>query len=101
MNLFKVVNQCCLVTKSCPTVCNPLIAACQAPLSLGFPGQEYWGGLPFPSPGNLPYPGIKPTSPALAGEFFTTELPGKPTLNPKLNLIQSTHKPIPSLTLST
>ena len=40
--------------------------------------QEYWSGLPFPLPGDLPDPGIKPTSPALAGRFFTTELPGKP-----------------------
>ena len=40
--------------------------------------QEYWSGLPFPPPGDLPDPGIKPASPALAGRFFTTELPGKP-----------------------
>ena len=54
----------------------------QAPLAMGFPRQEYWGGLPFPSPGDLPDPGIKPTSimsPALAGGFFTTEPPKKPT----------------------
>ena len=44
---------------------------------MGFPRQEYWSGLPFPSPGDLPIPGIKPASPALAGGFFTTELPGK------------------------
>jgi len=44
---------------------------------MGFPRQEYWSGLPFPS---LPYPGIKPASPALVGGFFTTEPPGKPTL---------------------
>ena len=42
---------------------------------MGFPRQEYWSGLPFPPPRDLPDPGIKPTSPALAGEFFTTELP--------------------------
>ena len=49
--------------------------ACQAPLSMGFPRQEYWNGLPFLSPGDLPNPGIKPASfmfPALAGMFFTT-----------------------------
>ena len=39
--------------------------------------QEYWSGLPFPSPGDLPHPGVEPTSPALAGRFFTTEPPGK------------------------
>ena len=52
--------------------------ACQAPLSMEFSRQEYWSGLPFPTPGNLPNLGIKPTSPAspaLAGEFFTTEPP--------------------------
>ena len=51
----------------------------QAPLSMGFPRQEYWSGLSFPSPGNLPDPRIKPMSPALAGGFFTTEPPGKPS----------------------
>ena len=50
----------------------------KAPLSMGFPRQEYWGGLPFPPLGNLPNPGIKPVSPALAGRFFTTEPPEKP-----------------------
>ena len=45
---------------------------------MGFPRQEYWSGLLFPSPGDLPDPGIKPESPALAGRFFTTALPGKP-----------------------
>ena len=48
----------------------------QAALSVGFPGQEYWSGLPFPSPGDLPGPGIESTSPALAGGFFTTGPPG-------------------------
>ena len=54
--------------------------ALQAPLSMGFPRQEYWSGLPFPAPGDLPNPGIEPVSlvsPALAGRFFITELPGK------------------------
>ena len=46
---------------------------CQAPLSMGFPRQEYWTGLPFLSPGDLPNPGIEPSSPALADRFFTTE----------------------------
>ena len=44
----------------------------QAPPSMEFPRQEYWSGLPFPTPGDLPDPGIKPTSPALAGRFFNT-----------------------------
>ena len=51
--------------------------ACQAPLSIGFPRQEYWSRLPFPSPEDLPDPGTEPTSLALAGRFFTTEPPGK------------------------
>ena len=53
----------------------PWIFSCQALLSMGFSRQEYWSGLPFPPPGDLPNPGIKPMSPALAGRFFTTELP--------------------------
>ena len=64
---------------SCSAVPNyfviPWIVACQAPLSMEFSRQEYWSGLPFPTPGDLPDPGIKPTflvSPELAGEFFTT-----------------------------
>ena len=51
----------------------------QAPLSMGFFRQEYWSGLPFPSPGDLPDPGIKPGSPALQADFLPTELQGKPT----------------------
>ena len=49
----------------------------QAPLSIGFPRQEYWSGLPFPPPGDLPHPETKPTFPALAGRFFTAEPPRK------------------------
>ena len=54
--------------------------ACQAPLSVGFSRQESWSGVPFPSPGDLPDPGIELTSPALAGGFFTAEPPGMPPL---------------------
>ena len=53
----------------------------QAPLSMGFFRQEYWSGLPFPTPGDLFDPGMEPASPAspaLVGGFFTTEPPGKP-----------------------
>ena len=57
---------------------TPWIVACQAPLSMEFPRQEYWSGLPFPSPGDLLDPEIKPKTPALTGGFFTTESPGKP-----------------------
>ena len=58
-----------------------LTIAHQAPLSIGFPREEYLRGLPIPLPGDLPDPGMKPASPvssALTGRFFTTEPPGKP-----------------------
>ena len=57
----------------------------QAPLSVGFPRQEYWSGLPFPPPGNLPDPEIEPkspASPALASGFITTEPCGKAYFSP-------------------
>ena len=50
---------CCSVMSN--SLCPPWTVACQAPLSVGFPRQEYWSGLPFPSPGDLSHPGIKPT----------------------------------------
>ena len=56
----------------------PRTVARQVPLSMGFSRQEYWSGLPFPTPGDLSNPGIKLVSPALAGGFFTTEPLGKP-----------------------
>jgi len=56
---------------------TPWTAACQAPLSMGFPRQEYWSGLPFLTPGDLSDPVIKLTSPSLAGGFFVTEPPRK------------------------
>ena len=55
-----------------------MLSHVQVPLSLGFCRQEYQNGQPFPLPGDLPSPGIEPVSPALAGCFFTIELPGKP-----------------------
>ena len=54
-----------LVAKLCPTLVIPWAGAHQAPLSMGFSRQKYWSGLPFPSPGDLPHPGIKPESPTL------------------------------------
>ena len=48
---------------------------------MGFPRQEYWSVLPFPTPGDLPDSGMEPVSPALAGGLFTAEPPGKPTLS--------------------
>ena len=69
-----------LVTKSCPTLAAPWTAACQAPLCMGFSRQEYWSGSPFPSPGDLPDPCIKPGSAALQADSLLTELGGKPPL---------------------
>ena len=65
----------CSVAKLCPIIATSLTVAHQAPLSMRFPRQEYWSGLPFPSPGDLPDPGIKPWSPALQED----SLPTKPT----------------------
>ena len=56
---------------------TPWTVALQVPLSMGFPRQEYWSGLPFPSSGDLPNPGIESRSPALAGRFFAIVPPGK------------------------
>ena len=75
-------KECCcsLVAKSCPSLLQPcrLYVACQAPLFMGFPRQEYWNGLPFPSPGALYNPGFEPRSPALQADSLPSELPGKP-----------------------
>ena len=57
---------------------TPWIVAHQAPLSMGFLRQEYWSGLPFPSPGDLPKPGIKPRSPQLQADSLPSEPQGKP-----------------------
>ena len=58
----------------------PWTIACQAPLTMGFSSQKYRSGLPLPSPGDLPDPGIELVSPALVGRFFMTEPPGKPSV---------------------
>ena len=63
---------CFLVAKSCPTLATPCTVARQAPLSMGFPRQEYRSGLPFPSPGDLPDPAIEPGSPALQANSLVT-----------------------------
>ena len=66
------------VAQSCPTLCDPMNVAYEALPSMGFSRQEYWSGLPFPSPGDLHDPGIKPRSPALQADTLPSELPGKP-----------------------
>ena len=66
-----------LVAKSCLTLATLWTVAHQASLSIGFSREEYWSGLPFPSPGDLPDPGIEPGSLALQADSLPTELPGK------------------------
>ena len=69
------------MAKLCQTLVIPWTVDCQAPLSMGFPRQEYWSGLPFPSPGDLPKSGVKSESslsPALEDKFFTTDSPENP-----------------------
>ena len=67
-----------LVAQSCPTLCDPWTVACQAPLYMEFFRQEYGCGLPFPTPGDLPNPGIELRSPTLKVDSSPSELPGKP-----------------------
>ena len=71
-----------LIIKLCPTLATAQTVAHQAPLCMGFSGQEYWSGLPFPSPGDLPDPVCEPGSPALQADSLPTELQGKPTVVP-------------------
>ena len=66
---------------------TPWTVAYQVPQSMGFSRQEYWSGLPFPSPGDLPDPGIEPRSPALQADALPFEPPGKSHLKYKLNLL--------------
>ena len=67
------------VAQSCPTLCDPWTVAHQAPPSMGFSRQEYWSGLPFPSPGDPPDPGIEPRPPTLQADALTPAPPGKVT----------------------
>ena len=66
-----------LVTQSCLTLCDPMDCSLRGPLSMGFSRQEYWSGLPFPTPGDLPDPGIEPGCLALHEDFLLTEPPRK------------------------
>ena len=85
---FLLLSHACWPTEVCECVCQLLISvqvfvtpwtvAHQAPLSIESSRQEQWSGLPFPSPGHLPNPGIEPGSPALQTDSLPSELPGKP-----------------------
>ena len=70
---------------------TPWTVAYQASPSMGFSRQEYWSGLPFPSPGDLPDPGTEPGSPALEADALTSEPPGKPKYRDTFILLISTH----------
>ena len=74
LHMYVVVGVCSVMSQLFATPMD-----CQAPLFMGFSRQEYWSGLPFPSPEDLPNPGIESVSLALASEFFTSEPPGKPS----------------------
>ena len=74
------------VAHFCPALCDPWSVAHQAPPSMGFSRQEYWSGLPFPSPGDLPNPGIELRSPTLQADALTSAPPGKP-LNTRIQVL--------------
>ena len=77
--MLNIANCCCLVSKLCPTLCDPMDYSPPGSSVHGISQARInWSGLPFPSPGDLPNPGTKPVSPALASVFFTAEPPGKP-----------------------
>ena len=78
-HLFLLSFSCQVITNSFAT---PWTVTYQAPLSMGFPRQDYWSGVPRPPPGDLPDPGTEAAPPALPGVFFTTEPPGKPVRTP-------------------
>ena len=66
-------------------LCDPMVPSPPGS-SMGFPRQKYWSGLPFPPPGDLPHPGIKPASPALQADSLPTEPPGKPVRHQEFSL---------------
>ena len=76
----KLTGCCCLVAQLCPILCSPMDYS----LSMGFPRQEYWSGLPFTSQRDLPDPGIEPRSPALQADALPSEPTGKP-FKPKVD----------------
>ena len=79
------------VAQSCPTLCDPWTLAHQAPPSMGFSRQEYWSGLPFPSPGDLSDPGIEPRSPTLQADALSSASPGKHSKNRRVSKLLPDH----------
>ena len=76
-NVLLLASVMCSVAQSCPTLCSSMDCSPPGSSAHGIFQAKYWCRLPFPPPGDLPNPGIKPESPALAGGFFTTALPGE------------------------
>ena len=85
-----------LVTKLCLTLATPWTVAHYAPLSMGFPGQEYWSGLPFPSPGNLLNPGIETVSPGLQVDSLPLSHQGGKEMEENLTRDNSEHLVLPA-----
>ena len=73
VNVLPYVHSVVLVTQLCPTLCDPVDLALQAPQPMRLTRQEYCSGLPFPSPGDLPDPGLRPASPALQADSLLSE----------------------------
>ena len=92
---------CVLVTQLCPTLATPWTIAHQAPLSVKFSRQEYWSGLPFSSPADLPDPDIEPGSPALQADALPSELLGKPWTPWLHGHLERVHNTCPFVPLST
>ena len=67
-----------LIAQTCPTLATLWTIVHQASLSMEFSQQEYWTGLPFPAPGDVPNPGVGPGSPALQADSLPSKPPGKP-----------------------
>ena len=78
---FSFMLRSCVLVSHVLLFVTPWITACQAPLSMGFSRQGYWSGFPFPSPGDLPKPGIEPGSPVLQADSLPSEPPGKPVFS--------------------
>ena len=75
-----IVNMCAYMLSRVQLFSTPWTLACGAALSMGFSRQEYWSGLPFPSPGDFPNRGIEPGSPTLQADSLPSESPGKPKI---------------------
>ena len=78
VSLINIHHHVCLVTQSCPSLCDPMDCSLLDSFVHGFPRQEYWSGLPFPPPGDLSNPGIKLAVPTLVVGFSYTKPPRKP-----------------------